>query len=249
MPLAPPPYKSILGIWGFFDATEIIVDIQFGCGGDDSKMFVNELYDAYSKYSRLLGLSFESLHDSDGHQIAKVSGKHAGKAFRHESGKHVVQRIPINESKGRKQTSIISVGILPIKKMAGDEELQDQDLETICQTGKQGAGGQNVNKVASAVRMKHIPTGISVFINGRDQSKNRQEARSILTARVNEMKRQENDQEYGAIRKAKMGNGNRSDKARTYNFMESRVIDHRLGTKTGNIKAIMKGEFQLLFKD
>lgn len=189
------------------------------------------------------------LHDSDGHKILQIKGPGAGKAFQHEGGKHCVQRIPETESKGRKQTSIVSVGILPIKKETGDEELRESDLEITFQTGKQGAGGQNVNKVASAVRMKHVPTGMTVFINGRDQHKNKEEARKILTQRVNDEKRAKTNAEYASFRKAQMGNGSRSDKIRTYNFMESRVVDHRLGTKTHNVKAIMKGEFDILFND
>lgn len=230
-----------------FDATEVILEIQFGEGGDDSKNFVEELYAAYERYVALNGLRIELLDASYGHRIAKVTGSGAGKAFQYENGKHCVQRIPDTETKGRKQTSIISVGVLPLMEKSAYQELKDKDLEVITQTGKQGAGGQNVNKVASAVRMKHLPTGLSVFINGRDQHKNRQEAYKILTAKVNEVTMEKINGDYASMRKAKMGNGKRSDKVRTYNFMESRVVDHRLGVKTSNVKGIMKGEFNLLF--
>lgn len=180
--------------------------------------------------------------------IAKIMGKGVGKAFQHENGKHCVQRIPDTERHGRKQTSIVSVGILPIKKHESWEEIPESDLEITTQCGH-GPGGQHQNKTESAVRIKHIPTGMTVFINGRDQHSNKREARKIITQKVNELKMAERDAEYAAFRKQQMGNGSRSDKIRTYNFMESRVTDHRLGTKTQNVKAIMKGEFWLLFRD
>jgi peptide chain release factor 1 len=179
--------------------------------------------------------------------IAKITGPGAGEAFQHESGKHCVQRVPENDSKGRKQTSMITVGVLPIKNEAEYEPLRDQDIETTTQCGH-GPGGQNQNKVASAVRMKHKITGITVFINGRDQNNNKIEARRILTVRVNDKKKAESDREYDQFRKKLMGDTGRSDKTRTYNFVRSEIIDHRLNKTTGNVKSFMKGEFSVLFE-
>jgi peptide chain release factor 1 len=199
------------------------------------------------RYSRSLGLKSELIHESDGHKIAKIQGSGAGSAFRYESGKHCIQRIPNTESKGRKQTSIVSVGILPLKKYEGDEKLQEKDLEETFQTGKQGAGGQNVNRIKSAVRLRYVPLNISVFINGRDQGQNRQEARNILTQRVNDIKRAKRDVEYASFRKTQMGDGNRGDKIRTYNLLNSRATDHRYGIKTHKVNDVLeKGMFALL---
>ena len=208
---------------------------------------MEELFAAYLKYSRLLGFKEELLHNDFGHIVAKISGEGVGEAFKNEPGKHCVQRVPPTESKGRKQTSIVIVGVLPIKDDTGFEPLKDEDLDITCQTGH-GKGGQHQNKTASAVRMRHIPTGLAVFINGRDQHSNKREALKILTAKVNELRLAEIDADYAAIRKSQLGDGGRSNKIRTYNFMESRVVDHRLDKKTGNIKGIMRGEFDILFK-
>jgi len=201
----------------------------------------------YTKYAQLKNLKIELLSSQEGHTISKIIGKGAYDAFRFETGSHCCQRVPVTESKGRRHTSIVSVAVLPIKNEIW-KPLDDKDLEIITQTGKQGAGGQNTNKVASAVRAKHKPTGISVFINGRDQYRNKIEALKILTAKVNDKIQSEIDSSYAKYRRETLGTGCRGAKIRTYNFIESRVVDHRLGTKTGNIKGIMKGELDIIIR-
>ena len=177
--------------------------------------------------------------------VAKISGKGAGKAFQHEPGKHCCQRIPETESKGRKHTSMVSVAILPIREDVS-EPIPDSDLK-IEPVNVGGPGGQHQNRTLSACRMTHLPTKLQVVINGRDYHSNEREARKIIAARVNEIKQAEADAEYAEYRKEQVQGGHRSGKLRTYNFMEGRVVDHRLGTKTGNVKGIMKGQFEKLF--
>lgn len=224
------------------------MEITWGEGGDDSKMFVDTLFAAYMGYSKSLNFECELLLSDFGHIIAKITGKDVGKAFKNEPGKHCVQRVPPTESSGRKQTSMVVVGVLPIKEDLDVEPLKTEDLDIICQVGS-GPGGQSRNKTSTACRMKHKPTGLSVFIcNERSQLANKEEALKILTIRVNEMRLAQNDKNYDSIRKSQLADGGRGNKVRTYNFIESRVVDHRLNKKTSNIKAIMKGEFQKLFK-
>jgi peptide chain release factor 1 len=174
----------------------------------------------------------------------KVAGKGAAKAFKHEPGKHVVQRYPATENKGRRHTSTISVSVLPMLRV-DDRTLSDNEI-TVKTQGGSGPGGQHQNRTASAVRMTHTATGLQVYINGRCQHANRREALDVLTARVNELERADKVGERDRRREQQMGGGSRSDKVRTYNFIDRRVVDHRLGKRTTQIAKVMKGQFDLL---
>jgi peptide chain release factor 1 len=182
---------------------------------------------------------------SAGKVVMKVSGKGAERAFKHEAGKHVVQRYPKTESKGRRHTSTISVAVLPLLRL-DDRTLSEKEI-TVKTQGGSGPGGQHQNRTASAVRMTHTSTGIQVLINGRCQHANRREALSILTARVNAVERADKVGERNQLREQQMGGGSRSDKVRTYNFIDRRVVDHRLGRRTAQIGKVMRGQFDLLF--
>ncbi len=142
------------------------MEIRFGEGGADSKIFVRELLTAYLKYAAFLKLETELLHSSEGHFIVQIRGQNVWRYFKNETGGHCCQRVPPTETKGRRHTSMITVGVLPIKEDVW-VPLKEEEIEVITQCGH-GKGGQHQNKTASAVRIRHIPTGLNVFINGRD---------------------------------------------------------------------------------
>lgn len=211
-------------------------------------MFVDDLLATYVRYATSLKFHCEILTEEDGHAILKVTGTGVWKAFKNEGGKHCVQRVPPTERSGRRQTSMISVAVLPLPPVVKGDELPEHELDIIFQCGH-GPGGQHQNKTASAVRMKHKPTGMVVFINGRDQHSNKREALQILTARVNAQKNKQTWDEYNKVRKEQMGGGGRGNKVRTYNFIRGEIVDHRLNRSTKDVKSFMKGDFKTLIND
>lgn len=187
----------------------------------------------------------EVLDEDYGHITAKIQGENAGKFFKFESGKHVVQRTHKN-SKGKRHTSIVSVAILPIPPETTYKPLPEKELEITAQCGH-GPGGQHQNKSATSIRCVHKPTGLSVFIVGRSQRDNKKEAIKILTAKVNSQYTSEKANSYNYVRKTTLGDGSRGEKIRTYNHTENRITDHRTGVKLNNMDLIFsKGRFDLL---
>jgi peptide chain release factor 1 len=223
----------------------LVVEIQAGEGGDDSKLFVSDLLAAYVKYARSQNLKAEILETGDGSATLGVQGQGVWKAFRHEPGIHCVQRVPPTESRGRWQTSMLSVAVLPVLDRSF-EPIPESEIEVKTQGGH-GPGGQHQNKTESAVRVTHIPTKMTVFINGRSQHRNKLEAIRILTARVNRARLMAREAAHDADRRSQMGSGGRGAKVRTYNFIKHRAVDHRLGTKTNQVERVIgRGEFDLL---
>lgn len=182
---------------------------------------------------------------SDGHILAQIKGKNVWNVFKDEVGQHSCQRVPITEHKGRKQTSMVSVAILPIKDDVW-EPLKPEDIDIKFQCGS-GPGGQHINKSATTVRMTHKPSGLSVLIIGRSQKQNKEDAEKLLTAKVRDQIEAKNNKDYSSFRKDALGDGRRGSKIRTYNFLESRIKDHRTGKIVHKLdKIFKKGQFDLL---
>lgn len=201
----------------------------------------------YRKYAETRGWAVRVLDESEsplgGYKEAsfEMRGKGVYKDLRFETGVHRVQRVPATEKSGRIHTSTASVAILPIRK-SSKVEVSPADLEvTFSRAG--GKGGQNVNKVETAVRLLHKPTGIVVSCRAeRSQGANREKALAILEAKLHEMKREEEDKKYASERKEQVGTADRSEKIRTYNFPQDRVTDHRLNRSWHGLENIMKGD-------
>jgi len=216
---------------------EIILECRAGAGGDEAHIFAKELIEMYERFAENSGWNSKHLDDL----TLEIRGKDVYKLLRYETGVHRVQRVPATEKNGRIHTSTASVAILPIRKKV-DFIINPTDLEMeYSRSG--GAGGQNVNKVETAVRLIHIPTGIDVrSTSERSQLANREKAMTILTAKLQQMKEEEEAKKYSGDRKAQIGTADRSEKIRTYNFPQDRVTDHRIKQSFSNLDGIMRGE-------
>jgi len=226
------------------DDKNIFLEIRAGTGGDEAALFVGDLTKAYLRYADRKGwkveIVSESKNDVGGYKeiILLIKGENVYSKLKYEGGTHRVQRIPITESQGRIHTSAVTVAVMPEVDDV-DIELDPKDIKVeVMRAG--GAGGQHVNKTESAVRMTHIPTGITVSMQDeRSQQRNKEKALQILKARVYEKLEQERLAKIGEERKTQIGSGDRSERIRTYNYPQNRITDHRIGLTLYRLEQIM----------
>lgn len=228
---------------------EIILEVRAGAGGDEAALFAEQLSQMYSNYAVTKKWRVKTLEESragvGGYKEAsfQISGEGVYKKLRFETGVHRVQRVPATEKNGRVHTSTASVAILPIRKKP-KVVIDESDIEVeLSRSG--GAGGQNVNKRETAVRLIHKPTGIDVRSTAeRNQLKNKDRAMSILTAKIEALVEEQEAKKYSANRAGQIGTGDRSEKIRTYNVLQDRVTDHRIKESWHNIEAILGGDIE-----
>lgn len=232
---------------------EIVLEVRAGAGGDEAALFAEQLASMYRKYAEMHGWGVRTLHESrselGGYREAafEIRGKDVYRKLRFESGVHRVQRVPATEKMGRVHTSTASVAILPIRKRV-KFEINPADLEIeFSRAG--GAGGQNVNKVESAVRLIHKPTGIDVrSTSERSQGANREKALAILQAKLDVFHEEQEAKKHAAHRSDQIGTADRSEKIRTYNILQDRITDHRIKESWHNIATILAGDLDSIIE-
>ena len=219
------------------DERNVIVQASGAAGGDEATNWGQELLRMYSRYAQTKGFKVETLDDD----VIKISGNGAFELFKYEAGVHRVQRIPTTEKRGRVHTSTATVSVLPELEDI-DLHINPQDIEfEAFRSG--GHGGQNVNKVSTAVRLKHKPTGIIVTCQTqRFQAQNREIALEMLRAKLWEQEIEKQHGEIAGLKATQVGRGMRSEKIRTYNFPQDRLTDHRINKNFSNLEVIMEGD-------
>jgi peptide chain release factor 1 len=231
------------------DEKNVFIEIRAGAGGDEAAIFAGDLLRMYTRYAEGEKWRTEIVDANEigvgGYKevILSVQGKGAFSHFKYESGVHRVQRVPVTESQGRIHTSTATVAVMPEMEDV-EVDLNPDDLE-ITSTFSSGPGGQHMQKNATAIRIVHKPTGMTVTSQGeRSQTQNKRMALSVLQARLQEIEEEKQHAERAANRRSQVGTGDRSEKIRTYNYPQSRVTDHRINYSSYNLPAVMDGDLE-----
>lgn len=233
------------------DAEALILEVRAGAGGSESALFAKELAEMYRRFAERRGWTFALVADSQSdlggykEAVFELRGRGAYEALCYETGVHRIQRVPVTEKQGRVHTSTASVAILPLRERERVTLDQSQLEITFSRSG--GAGGQNVNKVETAVRVLHKPSGLVVrSTSERSQARNKEKALEILAAKLESQEQAAASQAVSSERKSQIGSGDRSEKIRTYNIVQDRVTDHRLKQSWHNLDRILAGEIDPL---
>ncbi len=232
------------------DKKNVMMEIRAGTGGDEAGLFAADLYRMYTRYTQRMGWHVEVMDVNETglgaikEIVFLVKGEGAYSLLKHESGTHRVQRIPVTESGGRIHTSAATVAVLPEAEEV-DVEIRAEDIEIDIYHAS-GHGGQNVQKVATAVRITHKPTGlVATCQDERSQFKNKEKAMAVLRSRLLDREIQKQHEEVTEARRSQVGSGDRSERVRTYNFPQNRVTDHRVSATSHNLEGVLEGDIDL----